>query len=249
MRMNRFLAAVISMALLVGCREAPGSPVRFRTPDGFTIVADVRLPEDPRSAAPLVVLGHELDRDRHSWDPLVPRLLQAGYAVATVDHRGFGESIAEGNAARSPEARAGLGLDLLGAIEAAGRLAGVDTSRVAAIGTGISVPAAGRCARENPSVRALVLLTGLLDVDDEDFLLAKPEFPVLLVAASGDARGVGLMRQYARRFTGPPQTYVELGPTSPDDPAEWRGTDGLTGDTGLADLLLWFLKQHLPPGR
>ena len=79
--------------LAVGsCDSAP--PGRFRTPDGFTIACSLYRP-DGDGAAPLVVAGHQLGRDRHSWAPLVPRLTSLGFAVLTLDHRGFGESTAE----------------------------------------------------------------------------------------------------------------------------------------------------------
>jgi dienelactone hydrolase len=164
--------------------------------------------------------------------------------VAAVDHRDYGESERVPAPARSA-ARENLGLDLLGAIAAAGSRAGADTSRVAAIGTGISAPAAVRCARENAAVRALVLFVGALGSDEEEYLMERLDLPLLMVAAKGDARGTSLMHGYARRFAGPDQVYVEMD-AAPGERGDWRGTDGLTGDTGLAGLLIWFLERHLP---
>ena len=146
------------------------------------------------------------------------------------------------------EARGKLDLDLRAALHEAARRRGVDAEHVAVIGTGVSATAAVRCAAAEPSVRVLVILAGLLEVDAEEFLLASPDLPLLIVAAHGDERGAGLMRQYASRLTGPAQEYVEMGPVAPGDPANWSGTDGLMGDTGLADLLVWFLQRNLPTG-
>lgn len=250
MRMDRYVVALGILGIGVATGGCGGGTrvLHVRTSDGFTIAAEVRLPPSQYRPAPLVVLGHQLGSDRHSWDSLVPRLLGAGYAVVTVDHRGFGESVrdAASPAALSRNARDHLELDLLAALRFAARREGVDATRVAVIGTGISATGAVRCAREESSVRALVVLVGPLEVDAEEFLLDTPELPVLLVAAAGDERGVALMRQYGARFTGPAQEYVELGPVSADDAAEWRGTDGLASDTGLADLLLWFLERNFP---
>ncbi|MFN8177888.1 MAG: alpha/beta hydrolase [bacterium] len=232
---------------LAGC-AAPSATTRFRTTDGFTIFADIHVPPAGAPPAPLVVLSHQLERDRRSWDPLVPRLLQAGYAVVAVDHRGFGQSVREAAspARLSMEARARMELDLLGAIRAARGRRGVDASRVAVIGTGVSATAAVRCAREDPAVRAVAFLVGSLDLDAEELLLDRPDLPLLMVAAAGDVRGTSLMRQYGARFTGPEQRYIEMQPVDPNDLADWRGTDGLARDTGLADLLLWFLERNLP---
>jgi pimeloyl-ACP methyl ester carboxylesterase len=245
--MRRSIVMVLLGTGLAGC-AAPSVTTSFRTSDGYTVFADIRVPPGGARPAPLVVVSHQLDRDRRSWDPLVPRLLQAGYAVVAVDHRGFGESVREAAspALLSLEARGRLELDLLGAIRAAGARRGIDATRVAVIGTGVSATAAVHCARENPAVHALALLVGPLDLDAEEFLLGHPDFPLLMVAAAGDAAGTSLMRQYGERFTGPPQQYVEMQPVDASDPADWRGTDGLARDTGLADLLLWFLERNLP---
>jgi pimeloyl-ACP methyl ester carboxylesterase len=243
------LAAAGAAAALGAAGCGATSPVlRFRTDDGFTIAAEVHLPPPGDRPAPLIVLGHQLNRDRHSWDPLIPRLLDEGYAVVAVDHRGFGESVLE---ARSParlsqEARAHIELDLLGAIRAATRRRGVDASRVAVIGTGVSGTAAARCAREDPSVRAVVLFVGVLEPDAEEYLLETPDLPLLIVASRDDARGAALMRQYGERFTGPQQQYVEMEPVPGEGATDWRGTDGLASDTGLPDVLLWFLRRSFP---
>ena len=250
--MRRLVAGIVvscGVLGLGGCPDGTG-PLHVRTSDGFTIEAQLSLPPREDQPAPLVVLGHQLDRDRHGWDPLVPRLLDEGYAVLAVDHRGFGGSTREAAspADLSMEARARLELDLREALHAAARRKGVDGERVAVIGSGLSATAAVRCARDEASVRAVAIVTGLIEIDAAEFLLDSPDLPLLMVAASGDERGVGLMRQYASRFTGPAQQYVELGPVAPGDPADWRGTDGLVKDSGLADLLVWFLQRNLPAG-
>jgi len=240
--MSAWIGALVALA--GGCAPAPFTG--FRTPDGFTIAADLHPPETGRPG-PLVVLGHQLYRDRHSWDPLVPRLTESGYAVAAVDLRGFGESTREAASPRelTEKQRRSLDLDLLGAIAAARGRPGVDPSRVVVMASGVSVDAAVRCARENPSVCALVLFPGLIEQDQRDWLLVHPDFPLLLISSSGELRGRNLVRQYTARFTGPAQESLEF-EASPTDPAEWEGTDGLRFDNGVADFILWFLQRHCP---
>lgn len=243
-------------AAALGCAGArrdappPTESLRFRTPDGFRIAGDLHIPATaaPSTPVPLVVLGHELEADRRAWDPLVPVLLRAGFAVAAVDHRGFGASRAEAGSVAdlTDAAKAGLHFDLLGAVDAAGADARVDTSRIAVVGSGVSSSAAVACAAARPSIRVVLLFVGLLDPDAHAFLLEHPDLPVLMVAASGDTRGVALMRQYASRFTGPDQSYVEMLPPGPEERADWRGSGGLATDSGLAELLRWFLERHLP---
>lgn len=238
------LAALAAGAGL-GC--GPASFGGFRTSDGFTIAADLHLPDDATGPAPLVVLAHQLYRDRHSWDPLVPRLTGRGYAVLAVDLRGFGESTRE---AASPAeltetARSHLYLDLLDAIQAVRGRNGVDASRVVVMASGVSVGAAVQCARRDDSVRGLVLFPGLIEQDGRDWLLERPEFPLLLISAASEVRGRDLVRQYAARFTGPAQETFEI-EASPADSAEWEGTDGLERDNGVIDLILWFLDRRCP---
>jgi pimeloyl-ACP methyl ester carboxylesterase len=47
--------------------------------------------------APAVLLLHQLGSNRASWSPLIPALLDAGYAVLAVDLRGHGETSGEIN--------------------------------------------------------------------------------------------------------------------------------------------------------
>jgi pimeloyl-ACP methyl ester carboxylesterase len=198
--------------------------------------------------SPLVVLAHQLERDRRSWDTIVPLLLEEGYAVLALDLRSFGASTKEAAspAALSAVDRESLHLDLLAAIPAAGRCGGVDTSRVAIVAAGLSVNPAVRCALEQPSVRALALLSGSVRGQEEDFLVEHTDFPVLMVASALDSPGAYAMGFLGGRLTGDDQLYFELQPDDEEDAVAWRGTDGLREDVGLADLLVWFLRRTFP---
>jgi dienelactone hydrolase len=251
------MAVLVLIVLLAGCgREGSGSgdaagpppPERLRitTSDGFGIVADLHRPTgtDP---APLVVMGHQLYRDRHSWDPLVPGLVAAGYAVVAVDHRGFGESTAEAASLDelTEENRSNLYFDLTETIDLVSERADIDGTRVVVMGSGISVDPAVRCARLDDDVRAIVMFPGYLAQSGRDYVVEHAELPVLMIAAREEISGRGLMRQYADRFTGPAQEYMEFDPTDVDD-ATWEGTDGLARDSGLVQIILWFLERNAP---
>jgi pimeloyl-ACP methyl ester carboxylesterase len=235
-------------AVAAGC-AAPSGFRGFRTSDGIGIAADLHVPEGARSGspAPLVVLAHQLYRDRTSWAPLVPRLLDAGWAVLAVDRRGCGGSRGEVStvAELRGDALGNFHLDLLEGITAVADRPGVDASRIAIVASGMSVGSAVTTARLEPSVRSLVLLSGLIPAEEEELLLRRPELPVLLVAAEADPRGVGLMRQYARRLTGGAQEYLELEAGSDGAPGGWEGTDALREETGLADYIVWFLERTI----
>ena len=196
------------------------------------------------------MLAHQLYRDRTSWDPLVPRLLDSGYAVLAVDRRGFGDSRDEITSVVEIRGRVlrNFHLDLLEGIAAVADLPGVDASRVAIVASGMSNGSAVTTARLDPSVRSLVLIGGLIPEEDEEFLRDHAELPVLLVAAEADERSAHLMRQYARRITGPMQEYVELEAGDAAEEGSWEGTDALRDETGLADYVLWFLERTFDPG-
>ena len=234
--------ALLGASLLIAGGGCEPSTWTYRTSDGFTIHADLATPAGD-GPWPLVVLAHDLRTDRSAWAPLVPDLVAEGWAVVAFDLRGFGQSTAE---AASPAElkesdRANLSRDFLATLDAAGGIAGIDTSRVAIVAAGLSVNPAVQVASERSSVRALALIAGLITESEEMFLLEHGDLPLLLVASTSDARDPGLMRQYASRMTGPGQRYVEI-----DSETSWRGVDGLAAPTGLAEHLLLFLQENFP---
>lgn len=246
----RALAAIMTAAwtvlMLATCGSTSSlSPVR--TKDKFTIFFDLAVPEGAKDA-PLVVLCHQQERDRKSWEPLVAPLLERGYAVLRLDHRGFGESRKEVNTPQelTSKARDSFHEDIAAAISAAAKNPAVDESRIAIIASGFSSTYAARTARFDPRVKALLFLGGYLLPEDEDYLIAHPEIPVFIAVASGDVQGAEVARQHGAHLRGPHQEMMEIGPSNPKDSAHWRGTDGLASDTGLTELVVWKLEQDFP---
>ncbi|HVP10260.1 MAG TPA: alpha/beta fold hydrolase [Phycisphaerae bacterium] len=67
--------------------------VKFETSDGVKIAADYYTPAvKPGEKAPVAILIHMYPADRTSWEPLVPKLSDAGFAVLAYDIRGNGGS-------------------------------------------------------------------------------------------------------------------------------------------------------------
>ena len=56
---------------------------------GAALIADFHSAE---ADAPVILLLHMLNSNRASWDPLIPALLEAGYALLNIDMRGHGDS-------------------------------------------------------------------------------------------------------------------------------------------------------------
>ena len=58
-------------------------------------VPNGRLAAQDEGAGPPILLVHSAIVNRRSWDPVVPKLVAAGYRVIRYDMRGFGESTTE----------------------------------------------------------------------------------------------------------------------------------------------------------
>jgi pimeloyl-ACP methyl ester carboxylesterase len=72
--------------------------VQITAADGLTLAADYFPPRiDSDQPYPVVLLLHMIGSDRQSWSPLIPALLESGYAVLAVDLRGHGETGGEIN--------------------------------------------------------------------------------------------------------------------------------------------------------
>ena len=74
--------------------SAEKQAVTFETSDGVKIAADYYSPAvEAGQKAPVAILIHMYPADRKSWEPLVPRLSEAGFAVLAYDIRGNGGSV------------------------------------------------------------------------------------------------------------------------------------------------------------
>jgi pimeloyl-ACP methyl ester carboxylesterase len=67
--------------------------VRTDATDGLKLIGDYYSFSTPSGESkPAVLLLHIIGSNRHSWLPLIPSLLDAGYSVLSVDLRGFGDT-------------------------------------------------------------------------------------------------------------------------------------------------------------
>ncbi len=174
--------------------------VTFDTSDGVKIAADFYAPTPPADKmasqaqkAPVAILVHMFPADRTSWEPLVPELTEAGFAVLAYDIRGKGGSTepADKNLAnRYQEQSPDLFKDAWKDAEAAKKwLAGQPTCDVgrtvmigASIGCSISLDYAGR----DEAVKAVVCLspgTNYFGVDSIAHIKKCGKRPILLIAS------------------------------------------------------------------
>ncbi len=69
--------------------QAGGETITRAADEGFALVADFHPAAE---GAPVIMLLHMLNSNRAAWDPLIPDLSAAGYALLNIDMRGHGDS-------------------------------------------------------------------------------------------------------------------------------------------------------------
>jgi len=129
---------------------------------------------------PGVILLHQSNRDRKSWDPLAAQLAKLGINTLTIDMRGFGESGGE-KRSRAPE-------DVDAALEFLQSQAGVNRDVIGLGGAGwLGVVHAVEAARQHPTfVKSLVLLSGETGREGLIFLHQATQLPELFVFSDDD---------------------------------------------------------------
>ncbi len=89
------LLCLLSVLLILSLTSAAQDPPEYETialygeDDQATLVADFYPAAEP---APVLLLLHMLNSNRSAWEPLIPDLREAGYAILNIDMRGHGAS-------------------------------------------------------------------------------------------------------------------------------------------------------------
>ena len=63
-----------------------------QAPDDVALVADFYAAPEETTDAPVIIALHMLNSKRSAYEPIIPDLHAAGYAILNVDMRGHGES-------------------------------------------------------------------------------------------------------------------------------------------------------------
>jgi pimeloyl-ACP methyl ester carboxylesterase len=129
---------------------------------------------------PGVLLLHQSNRDRRSWDSLASQLATAGINTFTVDMRGFGESGGK-KSSRTPE-------DVEAALEFLRSQPGVNRNVIGLGGAGwLGVVHSVEAARRHPvEVESLVLMSGETGREGLTFLHQATQLPELFVFSDDD---------------------------------------------------------------
>lgn len=178
------LAALISATSASAIRaqqSQPPSPqvVNLKSTDGTPLKATYFA---AAKLGPGVLLLHQSNRDRRSWDGEAAQLAAAGFNTLTLDMRGFGESGGtRGDFKRMPE-------DVDAALEFLMSQPGVDRQVIGLGGAGwLGVTYSVEAARRHPKeVKSVVLMSGETGRDGLQFLHQVPQLPELFVFSDED---------------------------------------------------------------
>jgi len=157
-----------------------GRVVDLRAPDGTVLKATYFAAARP---GPGVLLFHQSNRTRRSWDAVAAQLAAAGFHTLTVDSRGFGES--GGKKETRDEHWAG---DLDTVFQYLTAQPGVNRTVIGTAGAGyLGVEDSVETARRHPAeVKSLALLSGEVLRPQLRFLHEAYELPELFVVSDDD---------------------------------------------------------------
>jgi pimeloyl-ACP methyl ester carboxylesterase len=161
--------------------QAPPPPrvVDLKSADGTPLKGTYFAAAKP---GPGVLLLHQSNRDRKSWDALAAQFVAAGFNTFTLDMRGLGESGgSRDDSKRMPE-------DVDTALEFLISQPGVDGQVIGLGGAGwLGVTYCVEAARRHPKeVKSLVLMSGETGRDGLQFLHQAPQLPELFVFSDED---------------------------------------------------------------
>jgi dienelactone hydrolase len=190
---------------------------------------------------PGVILFHQCNSDRKSWNTLVPRLTAAGYHVLTFDYRGFGESAGARYGSLPANERIAVQANRWpGDIDAAFNFLlaqrGVDKNRIGAAGASCGVNQSIQLALLHPQVKSLVLLSGNTDTAGRQFLRTADGLPILAAASDDDGNAVPLMRWILAFSHNAQNKFAQF-------KAAGHGTEMFVVEKGLEPMIVeWFEK-------
>ncbi len=166
--------------------------VSFPTQDGWTIDGTLFLPKQasatPMPAVLLLTEPEWIDRTTFSGY-LAEKLAQRNIAALAIDFRGMGSSLGKKDAVQFSEKDIeGLPNDITAAIKFLAAYKGIDPSRVAILGTGLSAHFAALEAGNNPAVKALVMLSAHLDDESKKAIEYRSDVPVFSIVGREDKK-------------------------------------------------------------
>jgi pimeloyl-ACP methyl ester carboxylesterase len=167
--------------------------VSINSPDSVILVGTFFEAEKPNT--PALLLLHQWQSDRHSWDDFAKEMQKEGFNVLTIDGRGFGESTKRTDgttvsAERSDAAVKGMLGDVGAAFDFLSKQKNVDPNRIGIVGASYGSSLALIYAADNPKVAAIALLSPgtnyFGNLQTEPAMVKYGSRPAFLAAAEDD---------------------------------------------------------------
>lgn len=203
--------------------------VKFRTGDGIDIhggFTPARLKKSEK--APIAILLHMYKHDRSTYDPLIPHLHRAGFAVLAIDVRGHGESVGlpemelvKRVAARDTRLFGDMHKDVAAAYLWLAKQPNVDLARFVLVGASVGCSVALDYAVDDRSVDGVVCMTPgtrYLGIDSVRDAKKYGKRPLLLLAAERERSAADELGKIV------PQATVKIVPGSEGDRTALHGT-------------------------
>lgn len=192
---------------------------------------------------PAVLLLHQCNRERSTWQILARKLAEKGIHVLTMDYRGYGQSGGERQPNLSPQERQRMVTEVWpGDVDVAYNYLlarpGVDRENIGAAGASCGVNQSIQLARRHSNVKTIALLSGNTDGQGRDYLQYASWMPVLMAASQDDGGALPSMR-WLLGFSGNAQNKLL------EYRAAGHGTDMFAVETGLEPALVEWFTQHL----
>lgn len=221
--------------------------IKFVSADKVEIVGTFY--ESPKPDSPAVLLLHQFNSNRKSFDEFARQLQAKGFGVLAIDGRGFGESVKTTDGAgvapaRTDETVKGMKADVAGAFGLLSELKNVDATRIGIVGASYGSSLAIIYGAENKAVRAVALLSPGLNyfgnMPTEPAVKNYGNRSLLLVAARDDKESADASEKLFESAKGVNDNWkLQIYPKG------GHGTDVFAAKVGLEDLLEQFLTKSL----
>jgi pimeloyl-ACP methyl ester carboxylesterase len=183
---RRAVLAIGLVALAAAAVRAEQRDISFPARDGFTLHGTFY---SVAKGGPGILLLHQCNADRRSYDQLALMLNTAGYNVLSFDFRGFGGSRA-GQYTDFSSQRQAVVEKMPGDVDAALTFLTAQNTVIAralgVVGGSCGVNQAIHASLRHPDVRTLVLLSGGTNADGEAHIKASRQLPIFGVASAED---------------------------------------------------------------
>jgi pimeloyl-ACP methyl ester carboxylesterase len=184
--MTTRVALALAGLLLSTAARAEQRDVTLTAADGFTLQGTFH---SAPKGGPGILLLHQCNADRRSYDQLALMLNTAGYNVLAFDFRGFGGSRG-GQYTDFGSQRQAVMEKMPGDVDAALTFLTSQNTVIAralgVVGGSCGVNQAIQASRRHPDIRTLVLLSGGTDADGESHIRSSAQLPIFGVASEED---------------------------------------------------------------